>query len=517
MFVNNDIKNFGLECKTDKVTVHGYHRFYNKELEEYRKMDSIALLEIGIQNSESMQLWKKYFPNAFIYGVDINIEYSDERSKVFKLDQNKIEDIISLRSSITKKVYFIIDDGTHIPEHQLFSFEYLFSNILEEGGLYIIEDIETSYWKNGAVYGYPTKYGFGHKSSIVEQFKLLVDYANYNFLSDYDKLILEKKTDFLSSFTKQYIQSISFCENCILIKKKTKEDFNYHNPYHYKKEVSNNHLDHAQIVIRKSYIDGIGNVLKAFITACAINNDAVIECNPSYMYGNYDTILDSKHIFHGTNKKVEYLYGCHLLVLKEEGNYQMSLCNGPASIGNNNLNSFYDFTKLIDLNYDSEKVCIQVKQRIWNTIDNIKFKDIVLNEVELLQKTLLTQEVEDKSLAISVRTWKASHETNIDRQYDFNVYKNKILSILDEDKNIKNVILSIDNHDYEDDYVKLFESINVKFSILNKKDYLNDIQFAIIKVLLLSKCNYIIGNRISTFTELIFWFSKCAIQVCPLF
>lgn len=517
----NDFKNFGIECKTDKVLTHGYDRFYNKELEEYRNMESIGILEIGIQNSESMKLWKKYFPKAFIYGINTNINYQDECSKIFKAEQSNLNDLKRIKSELENKIYFINDDGCHIPEHQLISFDYLFTNVLEDGGVYIIEDIEVSYWKTGNIYNYNTKYGFEHKSSIIEKFKLLVDYTNYNFLSDHDKYILEKKTDFLSSETKRKILSISFCENCIIIKKKKEEDYTYHSPYYYEEEVSNNYLDHVQVVIRKPYIDGIGNVLKGFITASGISNNVVIECNPTYMYGNYDTILDDQHIFNENKnyqfKKIEYLYTCHLLVLKEEGKYQTNLFNSDVSVGNNSLNNYYDFKKLIDLNYDPEKVCIQVKKRIWNTIDNIKFKDIVLNEVELLQQNILPHKAKDKTLAISVRTWKGAHEKNINRQYSFDIYVNEIISILDKHKNITNVIFSIDNHEYEESYIKFFESMNINYYILKKNEKLNDLQFSVIKMLLLSKCDYLIANRVSTFTELIFWFSKCKIKVHPLF
>jgi len=53
--------------------------------------------------------------------------------------------------------------------------------------------------------------------------------------------------------------------------------------------------------------------------------------------------------------------------------------------------------------------------------------------------------------------------------------------------------------------------------ILSKENSINDLQFAIIKIILLSKCNYFIANRISSFSELVFWFSKCNIKVFPLF
>jgi hypothetical protein len=51
-------------------------------------------------------------------------------------------------------------------------------------------------------------------------------------------------------------------------------------------------------------MDGIGNVLKGFITASGISNNVVIECNPTYMYGNYDTILDDRHIFNENKNSI---------------------------------------------------------------------------------------------------------------------------------------------------------------------------------------------------------------------
>jgi len=54
-----------------------------------------------------------------------------------------MEDVVS---KIKHPVCFINDDGSHVPEHQLFSFDYLFHELLMPGGTYIIEDVETSYW-----------------------------------------------------------------------------------------------------------------------------------------------------------------------------------------------------------------------------------------------------------------------------------------------------------------------------------------------------------------------------------
>ena len=48
----------------------------------------------------------------------------------------------------------IIDDGSHVPYHMVFSFFSLWKAVVP-GGLYVIEDVETNYWKPGSkVYGH---------------------------------------------------------------------------------------------------------------------------------------------------------------------------------------------------------------------------------------------------------------------------------------------------------------------------------------------------------------------------
>jgi len=70
----------------------------------------------------------------------------------------------------------IIDDASHYPPHQIISFQNLWPK-LRPGGLYVVEDIETSYVDKGEVYGYPLKGGIGRAppTNAVEQFKRLAD------------------------------------------------------------------------------------------------------------------------------------------------------------------------------------------------------------------------------------------------------------------------------------------------------------------------------------------------------
>jgi hypothetical protein len=130
----------------------------------------------------------------------------------------------------------IIDDGSHIPEHQLSTFNTLF-DILLPGGTYIIEDIETSFWSKNKIYNYPTNYGYQHKNSIVEFFKLLVDDINNLFLTDKNKhiqnsLIMNK----LNEENRKNISTITFTHNTIIITKKTEEEINYRSTDYYWKE-----------------------------------------------------------------------------------------------------------------------------------------------------------------------------------------------------------------------------------------------------------------------------------------
>lgn len=115
-------------------------------------------MEIGVENSESISLWLKYCKYAMIYGMDINKEYNNDRVQIIKGDQSNETDINKVISIVGGDIDMILDDGSHIPEHQLLCFEKLFPYI-KDGGIYIIEDIETSYWKKNNIYGYQTRYG----------------------------------------------------------------------------------------------------------------------------------------------------------------------------------------------------------------------------------------------------------------------------------------------------------------------------------------------------------------------
>jgi hypothetical protein len=194
----------GQKAGTDKVKHHGYHFFYPSFLDKIRD-EKFNMLEIGYGSGESLKMWCDYFPNSNFYCVDIDIEtvYND-RCRVIKADQSNHEDLQKIVKQIgTSKV--IIDDGSHNPKHQFDTFMYLFENLLEDGGIYIIEDIETNYWNpKASLYGYQVG-----NFNLMKTISSCPDMINHEFSKVENSL---------------KISTITYGQNCIIITKRTKEE-----------------------------------------------------------------------------------------------------------------------------------------------------------------------------------------------------------------------------------------------------------------------------------------------------
>jgi hypothetical protein len=123
----------------DKGTAHSYLEIYEKIFNSRR--ESISLLEIGVSKGYSLMLWKDFFINSKIIGLDINLSsliFKPDGFQVYETDatdKSKLDYILK-----DQKFDFIIDDGSHLLEHQVASFNILFPR-LKEGGVYFIEDI----------------------------------------------------------------------------------------------------------------------------------------------------------------------------------------------------------------------------------------------------------------------------------------------------------------------------------------------------------------------------------------
>lgn len=96
----------------------------------------------------SLYMWRELFPNAHVYGADIDedILFEDERISTFKLDQLDAESVDKLSKALPADLDIVVDDGLHEGEAAISLFKGLFNN-LRPGGVYIIEDV----WKGMAV------------------------------------------------------------------------------------------------------------------------------------------------------------------------------------------------------------------------------------------------------------------------------------------------------------------------------------------------------------------------------
>lgn len=217
------LDDLAIQADTDKSSkFHNYTKVYANYFNHIRK-NSIKFLEIGIQKGNSVKLWESYFPNAELHFIDIDdsfIKYYSSRSLYHYVDQENFAEMDQLASSLGGNFDVIIDDGGHTMNQQIVSFQALFPYV-NSGGLYIIEDLHTSYWRE---YGGHGKIGapLVGVGTCIEFLKDRIDDLNYTAgvteCADFNKTPKWLKTNL--NLYQSHIDSIHFHQSlCIIIKK----------------------------------------------------------------------------------------------------------------------------------------------------------------------------------------------------------------------------------------------------------------------------------------------------------
>ena len=108
-----------------------YIEIYDKIFDIFSNK-KISMVEIGVQNGGSLEVYNQYFPNSeVIIGIDRN-----EECRKLKFTTNKIKliidnaadkSIISKLNNYAQKYDIIIDDGSHTSEDIIKSFSILIS------------------------------------------------------------------------------------------------------------------------------------------------------------------------------------------------------------------------------------------------------------------------------------------------------------------------------------------------------------------------------------------------------
>lgn len=171
-----------IQSGTDKSSKHhDYCKYYECYLKDF-KDERIILLEIGVggdedelKGGESLRMWYKYFTKAKIIGVDITNKKGiiNDRTRFYQISQDNKESLTSMIATEGNPMV-IIDDASHINDLTIKTFNILFP-LLKSGGIYIVEDLETSYWDD---LGYNGNKNPNKGNTIVNYLKGLVDATN---------------------------------------------------------------------------------------------------------------------------------------------------------------------------------------------------------------------------------------------------------------------------------------------------------------------------------------------------
>jgi hypothetical protein len=137
----NDLEKLGLKYGTDKIGKHNYLPVYHNLFKDRR--DTVKkVLEIGAGEGLGLRMFRDYFPNAMIYGGEIEDSrlFDDDRIMVIKCDQSKPLDLSVLLEVTGTDIDLFIDDGSHRPQDQLSTVLTVFPK-LNTGSIYVIEDV----------------------------------------------------------------------------------------------------------------------------------------------------------------------------------------------------------------------------------------------------------------------------------------------------------------------------------------------------------------------------------------
>lgn len=155
-FMNGTDKASILQSGTEILNAHDYLRHYDYLFAQFRA-EKFSLIEFGCAGGASLRTWEQYFPNAEIYGIDLN-EGAKQHEKghvhIVIGDAASPETLGTLKAATGGTAFIILDDASHAWSDQRRSFE-LFWEMVTPGGFYIVEDLVCG--TLGAYPAYPPK------------------------------------------------------------------------------------------------------------------------------------------------------------------------------------------------------------------------------------------------------------------------------------------------------------------------------------------------------------------------
>jgi demethylmacrocin O-methyltransferase len=204
------------EFGSDKWGTHRYTPHYERHFAHLRDR-RLLLNELGIggyaraaKGGASLRMWKWFFPRAEVVGVDIEDKSFVDAHRITSFRGSQTNEKLMRR--IVRRFgepTIVIDDGSHRPAHVIRSFEILFP-MLADGGLYVIEDIQTSYWP-----AWKGSLDVDDPTTSMAMVKRLLDGLNHEEFLD---------ESYTPSYTDLHVVAVHCYHNLVIIEKGTNRE-----------------------------------------------------------------------------------------------------------------------------------------------------------------------------------------------------------------------------------------------------------------------------------------------------
>jgi limonene-1,2-epoxide hydrolase len=124
-----------------------YFDIYERHFARFRNKAPV-MIEIGVFGGGSLAMWKAFFgKDCQIIGIDINPECKMHEAEGIEIFIGSQDDPTLIERIFEKypRVDIVLDDGSHIMNHMISSFELMYEK-LDRLGVYMVEDTHTCYW-----------------------------------------------------------------------------------------------------------------------------------------------------------------------------------------------------------------------------------------------------------------------------------------------------------------------------------------------------------------------------------
>lgn len=188
---------------------HHYFEIYDRHFSRFRGKP-VHVVEFGVSQGGSLKMWQHYFgPQVQITGVDINpnCKQFEEPGVCIHIGDQQDRNFLKMLARTLAPIDILIDDGGHTMKQQIHTYEELFPRVTAEG-VYLIEDLHTSYWKRWGG-------GVRRKQTFIEYSKQFIDWLNAWHSREPGKL---QPTGFTRA-----VHSLHYYDSVLVIEKRPRE------------------------------------------------------------------------------------------------------------------------------------------------------------------------------------------------------------------------------------------------------------------------------------------------------